>query len=330
MNLTGKTILVTGGTGSFGQAFVGALLKSYRPRKIIVFSRDELKQYDMRQKFGDPSALRFFLGDVRDQKRLHRAFDGVDIVVHAAALKQVPTLEYNPFEAIKTNVLGAENVVNEAIERGVKKVVALSTDKAVNPANLYGATKLCAEKLFISGNHYSGNHPTRFSIVRYGNVVGSRGSIVPLFLKEKGSGILPSTDERMTRICSTLDQAVALVLHALEDMKGGEIYIPKIPSMKVTDLAKALAPRARLRFIGIRPGEKLHEMLMTENESALAEDHKQWYVIRALGGVPAKNKKRKNALPEGYTYTSNANKEWLSPPEIKRLIEHALARELIL
>lgn len=259
MPVNGQTILITGGTGSFGRKFIDTLLKQHKPKKIIIFSRDELKQFEMKQQYGATNenhpVLRFFLGDVRDKERLDRAFHGVDIVIHAAALKQVPTLEYNPFEAIKTNILGAENIISAAIDRGVKKVVALSTDKAVNPINLYGATKLCAEKLFVAGNTYAGMQPTRLSVVRYGNVVGSRGSVIPFFLKQRETGVLPITDDRMTRFWITLDQAVQVVLRSLDLMQGGEIFVPKIPRMKIMDLAKAIAPACKTKIIGIRPGK---------------------------------------------------------------------------
>ena len=254
--LNGKTILVTGGTGSFGKKFTRMVLDRYDVNKLIIFSRDELKQAQMRAEFGDNPKLRFFIGDVRDKERLYRAFDGVDVVIHAAALKRVPECEYNPFEAIKTNVIGAQNIIDAAIDRGVSKIVALSTDKAVNPINLYGATKLCSDKLFIAGNSYVGSKDTRFAVVRYGNVVGSRGSVVPLFLQLKEAGKLPITDPRMTRFWITLEEGVEMVFATLEKMQGGEIFVPKIPSMKITDLAEAIAPECELEIVGIRPGEK--------------------------------------------------------------------------
>jgi len=260
-NWTDKTILLTGGTGSFGKHFCRIMLEKYNPKAIRIYSRDELKQHNMRIEFNDDERLRFFIGDVRDVDRLRRAMAGVDVVVHAAALKQVPACEYNPFEAVKTNVHGAQNIIDAAIDTGVKKVVALSTDKAVNPVNLYGATKLCSDKLFIQGNAYAGNQNTSFSCVRYGNVIGSRGSVVPLFMKQRPSGVLTVTDERMTRFWITLDQAIELVLKPFCYMEGGEIFVPRIPSMKITDLARAIGPECKIQSIGIRPGEKLHESL---------------------------------------------------------------------
>src|SRR5438876_6974295 len=257
--LNDKVVLVTGGTGSFGKKFTEIVVNRYAPRKLIIFSRGELKQFEMQQTFPESRypCMRYFIGDVRDRERLHRAFDGVDIVVHAAALKQVPAAEYNPIEPIKTNVLGAANVIDAAVDHDVKKVIALSTDKAANPINLYGATKLCADKLFVAGNSYSGRSNTRFSVVRYGNVVGSRGSVIPFFLEMKKKGKLPITDERMTRFWIKLEQGVQFVLKSLERMRGGEIFVPKIPSMRVIELAKAIAPKCPIEIVGIRPGEKL-------------------------------------------------------------------------
>jgi len=319
--LKDQVVLVTGGTGSFGQAFIKHVLATASPKKVIVLSRDEWKQSEMQKKFSDPR-LRYFLGDVRDLARLQRAFDGVDVVIHAAALKQVHTLEYNPFEAVKTNVIGSENVITAAIDQKVKKVVALSTDKAVNPLNLYGATKLCAEKLFQASNSYSGDHETIFSIVRYGNVVGSRGSVVPLFFELKASGRLPITDKRMTRFWITLEESVQLVLHALSQMKGGEIFIPKIPSMRITDLAKAIGPNCKVEEIGIRPGEKIHEILMTEDESSRALDEGECFVINPTFAWrdEVKNNKGK-ALPEGFLYSSDNNDKWLKEDEMLKMVE---------
>lgn len=318
--ITGKNILITGGTGSFGQKFVKKVLE-YDIKKVIIFSRDELKQYEMAQKIKDPR-VRFFIGDVRDKDRLYRAFDGVDIVVHAAALKQVPACEYNPFEAIKTNILGAQNVIEAAIDRGVKKVIALSTDKAASPINLYGATKLASDKLFIAANSYVGEKETRFSVVRYGNVVGSRGSVVPLFLKLKETGRLPITDERMTRFWITLDQGVQFVLTNLERMKGGELFIPKIPSMKIVDLAEAICPHCEIEYIGIRPGEKLHEVMITEDDARRTVEFDDYYIIQpdfvwwkrenVNGGKP---------VPEGFKYSSDTNRQWLSVEELKEIIQ---------
>ena len=264
-------LLVTGGTGSFGKKFVEIMLRDYRPNKIIIFSRDELKQHEMRMgSFHDPS-LRFFIGDVRDKNRLKRAMREVDVVIHAAALKQVPSCEYNPFEAVKTNILGAQNIIDAAIDCGVKKVVALSTDKAVNPVNLYGATKLCSDKIFIQGNAYTGAQDTSFSCVRYGNVIGSRGSVIPLFVKQRKQGKITITDKRMTRFWLSLEHAVDVVIKALVHMQGGEIFVPKIPSMKIVDLAEAIAPDCDIEIIGIRPGEKLHEILITEEDGRYTE-----------------------------------------------------------
>lgn len=320
MDLKGKTILVTGGTGSFGKKFVEQILRN-EIKKVIVFSRDELKQYEMAQTFTD-NRIRYFLGDVRDKDRLYRAFEDVDIVVHAAALKQVPACEYNPFEAIKTNILGAQNVIEAALDRGVKRVIALSTDKAASPVNLYGATKLASDKLFVAANSYAGNKDIRFSVVRYGNVVGSRGSVVPLFKKLKNTGKLPITDERMTRFWITLDQGVQFVLDNLQRMQGGEIFIPKIPSMKVVDLAEAICPECEIEFIGIRPGEKLHEVMITEDDARQTLEFDDYYVIqpefvwwnkeKMVGGKP---------LPEGFRYSSDTNTDWLTIDQLRRLIE---------
>jgi len=325
--LSGKVVLVTGGTGSFGQEFTEAILARYEPRKLIIFSRDELKQYEMRQRYPQ-NHVNFFLGDVRDRDRLYRAFDGVDMVVHAAALKQIPAAEYNPFEAIKTNILGAANVIDAAIDRGVEKIIALSSDKAANPINLYGATKLCADKLFVAANSYSGGKPTRFSVVRYGNVVGSRGSVIPLFLKERKSGRIPITDPRMTRFWITLEQGIDFVLHCLQRMVGGEIFIPKVPSMKVTELAMAIAPGCDLEVVGIRPGEKLHEIMVPEDDARMTLEYDDYYVIqpshpfwdtelyrKLKGGKPC---------PDGFRYSSDTNDRWLSVEELRQMIGNDL------
>lgn len=318
--MDGKTILVTGGTGSFGKKFITTVLQDYNPEKVIVFSRDELKQFEMAQDFRD-ERIRFFIGDVRDRERLYRAFDGVDIVVHAAALKQVPAAEYNPFEAIKTNILGAQNIIEASIDKGVKRVIALSTDKAANPVNLYGATKLCSDKLFVAANSYAGNKDTRFAVVRYGNVVGSRGSVVPFFKKVRETGRIPITDARMTRFWITLDQGVRFVLDNLERMHGGEIFIPKIPSMKVTDLAEAIAPGCEIDYIGIRPGEKLHEIMITEDDSRHTLEYHDYYVIQPEfpwwgkeNGVGGK------AVPDGFKYSSDNNDKWLTTQELLELV----------
>lgn len=318
--LRNSTILVTGGTGSFGKKFVKKVLE-HDVKKVIVFSRDELKQYEMAQEYNDPR-IRFFIGDVRDKDRLYRAFDGVDIVVHAAALKHVGACEYNPFEAIKTNIYGAQNVIEAAIDRGVKKVIALSTDKAAAPINLYGATKLASDKLFVAANSYVGFKDTKFSVVRYGNVVGSRGSVVPFFKKMRHTGKLPITDERMTRFWITLDQGVQFVLDNLQRMRGGEIFVPKIPSMRVVDLAKAIAPECEIEIVGIRPGEKLHEAMITEDDARRTLEFDTYYVIQpefpwwseayVEGG---------KTLPDGFKYTSDTNTQWLTVEELRELVD---------
>ena len=312
-------MLVTGGTGSFGKRFVETVLQKSRVKKLIVFSRDELKQSEMAARFKD-DRLRFFLGDIRDAGRLQRAFYGVDFVVHAAALKQVPTLEYNPFEAVLTNIIGAQNIINAAIDQKVSHVVALSTDKAVNPVNLYGATKLCFEKLFIAGNSYAGAKETRFSVVRYGNVVGSRGSVIPLFRSLRHQGVLPVTDERMTRFWITLDQGISLVLRALDQMHGGEIFVPKIPSMRMLDIIKAIAPECRTRIVGVRPGEKIHEILLTEDESSRALDLGDIFVIKPNFHWWVKDEHYEGApLPRDFRYTSDGNDWWLTPEELQAM-----------
>jgi len=279
--LNDKSILITGGTGSFGKKATEIILKKYKPRRLIIFSRDELKQFEMSQVYpmSENESIRYFIGDVRDKERLYRAFQGVDFVIHAAALKQVPAAEYNPFEAVKTNIVGAQNVINVAIDQGVKKVIALSTDKAANPINLYGATKLCADKLFIAGNAYVGREHTVFSVVRYGNVVGSRGSVIPFFLKQRETGVLPITDPRMTRFWITLEQGVEFVLWSLEHMCGGELFVPKIPSMNIMDLAKATAPECETRIVGVRPGEKIHELMITLDDARNTLEFDEFYVI---------------------------------------------------
>ncbi len=322
MNWTEQVILVTGGTGSFGKKFIEMMLAEYHPAKLIVFSRDELKQHEMRVAGFDHPSLRYFIGDVRDVERLRRAMHGVDVVVHAAALKQVPACEYNPMEAIKTNILGSSNVVEAALDAGVKKVLALSTDKAVNPVNLYGATKLAAEKLIIQSNSYAGGLATRFSCVRYGNVVGSRGSVVPIFLQQRSSGKLTVTDERMTRFWLTLEQGVRFVTRCIEKMHGGEVFVPKIPSMKIIDLARAIAPGASLEVVGIRPGEKLHEVLISEDESRSAVEMDDMFVVQ-----PSPNawfghdwQAEGQALPAGFRFGSDNNPQWLSVSQIKEMV----------
>ncbi len=315
-----KTILVTGGTGSFGKKFIKKIL-TFDVKKVIVFSRDELKQYEMAQEFKD-KRIRFFIGDVRDKDRLYRAFDGVDYVVHAAALKHVGACEYNPFEAIKTNVYGAENIIEAAIDRGVKKVIALSTDKAASPVNLYGATKLASDKLFVAANSYTGDKESAFSVVRYGNVVGSRGSVVPFFQKMKHTGTIPITDERMTRFWITLEQGVQFVIDSFNRMYGGEIFVPKIPSMKVTDLAEAIAPNCSLQYVGIRPGEKLHESMITVDDSRKTLDMGDYFVIQPdFSWWKPENGQGGKQLVEGFCYVSNTNDQWLAVEDLRRLIE---------
>src|SRR4051794_19052515 len=319
MPLAGKTVLVTGATGSFGPLFVEPVLAEHEPQSVRIFSRDELKQSELQRRFADDDRLRFLLGDIRDLPRLVRATRGVDVIVHAAALKQVPACEYNPFEAVQTNVIGAENVVSAAIENEVPVTVALSTDKAVNPVNLYGATKLCQEKITVQGNAYAADSPSRFAVVRYGNVVGSRGSVVPLFKAQAETGVITITHPDMTRFWITLEQSVQLVLHAIDAAGGGEVLIPKIPSMKVTDLADALAPGAEQRMVGIRPGEKLHEVLVTEDESRHAYELEDRYVI--LPEYPSWELKpvEGERLPPGFRYTSDTNSQWLTVDQLTDL-----------
>jgi UDP-N-acetylglucosamine 4,6-dehydratase len=319
-DLAGKVVLVTGATGSFGNAFIRRLLEEHDPASVRIFSRDELKQYDLRRKLEDDPRLRFFLGDVRSLSRLTQATRGVDVLVHAAALKQVPACEYNPYEAVQTNVIGAENIVSAAIANNVPKTIALSTDKAVNPVNLYGATKLCAEKIVVQGNAYAGDSPSRFSCVRYGNVVGSRGSVIPLFKRQVEEGLLTITDEAMTRFWITLDQAVDLVIDSLDRMQGGEVFIPRIPSMRVVDLAEAMAPGIERQTIGIRPGEKIHEVLLTEDESRHAVAFDDHYAVHPSfpfwreTAYPAGEE-----LPPGFRYTSDNNDRWLEADELRSM-----------
>ncbi|MBG0843047.1 UDP-N-acetylglucosamine 4,6-dehydratase (inverting) [Ectopseudomonas toyotomiensis] len=322
--LSDKTILVTGGTGSFGNTFVPMTLAKYNPKKIIIFSRDEMKQWDMAKKFEGDSRVRFFIGDVRDRERLYRALDGVDYVVHAAATKIVPTAEYNPFECIKTNINGAMNLIDACIDQGIKRVVALSTDKASSPANLYGATKLASDKLFVAGNSYAGGHETRMSVVRYGNVMGSRGSVIPFFMSIRDKGELPITDERMTRFMISLEEGVELVWHAFEDMEGGEIYVKKIPSMKVTDLARVLAPEAKQKVVGIRPGEKLHEQMISEEDSYYTYEYSEHYkILPAINNWNTCEKRIKDGekVAEGFIYSSDNNTEWMSDEALSAWIE---------
>jgi UDP-N-acetylglucosamine 4,6-dehydratase len=317
--LSDKTVLITGGTGSFGHAFVPLTLERFKPRKLIIYSRDEMKQWEMAKRFAGDPRLRFFIGDVRDRERLYRALDGVDLVVHAAATKIVPTAEYNPFECVKTNVIGAMNLIDACIDKGVKRVVALSTDKASSPINLYGATKLASDKLFIAGNAYSGAHDTRFSVVRYGNVMGSRGSVIPFFLSVRDSGVIPITDERMTRFMISLEQGVELVWKAFEDMVGGEIYVKKIPSMKVTDLARVVAPEAQQEIIGIRPGEKLHEQMIGVEDSLTTYEYSDYFkILPSINdwGVDSERIKEGERVAEGFVYGSDSNPEWMSDDDL--------------
>ncbi|WP_405279047.1 UDP-N-acetylglucosamine 4,6-dehydratase (inverting) [Cobetia sp. Ld8] len=319
-----STILVTGGTGSFGHMFVPMVLEKYNPKKVIIYSRDEMKQWEMAKKFAGDPRVRFFIGDVRDRDRIYRALDGVDYVVHAAATKIVPTAEYNPFECVKTNVQGAMNLIDACIDKGVKKVVALSTDKASSPINLYGATKLTSDKLFVAGNSYAGGHDTRFAVVRYGNVMGSRGSVIPFFMSIRDKGVLPITDNRMTRFMISLEQGVELVWHAFEDMEGGEIYVKKIPSMKVTDLGRVVAPEARQEVVGIRPGEKLHEQMIGAEDAYYTYEYPEHFKI-----LPAINSWDQDAnrikdgkkVPEGFVYSSDNNADWMSDDELDAWID---------
>lgn len=323
--LQNKSILITGGTGSFGKNFLRYILANSQAKRVVVFSRDELKQSQMQAEFKDDNRVRFFIGDVRDLPRLQRSFRGIDIVVHAAALKQVPTLEYNPFEAVKTNIIGTQNVIEAAIDQGVEKVVLISTDKAVQPVNLYGSTKLCAERLFISGNSYTGGK-TKFSCVRYGNVIGSRGSIVETLLKNKESGKVYITDERMTRFWITLADSFQLVLFALQEMVGGEIFIPKIPSMKLTDLFAVLAPQASREVMGMRPGEKLHEALLTKEESSHTVELEKYFVIMPefsfSGADYKKYSQQGKKLEAGWQYTSDGNSHWLTTSDLKNITDN--------
>jgi UDP-N-acetylglucosamine 4,6-dehydratase len=323
-----KSILVTGGTGSFGKAFIKTVLENYKPRRLVVFSRDELKQYEMQQDFNSP-VIRYFIGDVRDRERLMQAMRGIDYVVHAAAMKQVPAAEYNPIECIKTNIYGAENVVHAALDQGVDKVIALSTDKAANPINLYGATKLASDKLFVAANNLAGGHRTRFAVVRYGNVVGSRGSVVPLFkrLVAEGAKELPITDERMTRFWITLPQGVDFVIKGFHRMQGGELFVPKIPSARMPDLVEAMAPGAKTKLIGIRPGEKLHEVMCPQDDSHLTLEFDDHYVIRPtiifteeMNYIVNKLGEQGKAVAQGFEYSSGTNPHFLSVSELRKLV----------
>jgi UDP-N-acetylglucosamine 4,6-dehydratase (inverting) len=326
MMLSNSTIFITGGTGSFGNSFVPMTLEKYNPKKLIIYSRDEMKQWEMAKKFQGDERVRFFIGDVRDRERLYRALDGIDFVIHAAATKIVPTAEYNPFECVKTNIYGAMNVVDACIDKGVKRCVALSTDKASQPINLYGATKLCSDKLFIAGNSYVGGKNTRFSIVRYGNVMGSRGSVIPFFIEQARTGELTITDERMTRFMISLEQGVELVWHAFNDMEGGEIYVKKIPSMKLTDIAKAVSETAKQKIIGIRPGEKLHEQMIGVEDASFTYEYKDHFKIlpqihewsidpyRIKDGIPVR---------EGFSYSSDNNTEWMTVETLRKWLKNS-------
>jgi UDP-N-acetylglucosamine 4,6-dehydratase len=320
---SGKSIVVTGGTGSFGHAFASMTLAQFNPKRLVIYSRDEMKQWEMAKKFKDDPRVRFFIGDVRDRDRLYRALDGIDYVVHAAATKIVPTAEYNPFECVKTNINGAMNLIDACIDKGVKRVVALSTDKASSPVNLYGATKLASDKLFVAGNSYAGGHNTRFSVVRYGNVMGSRGSVIPFFLSIRDQGVLPVTDERMTRFMISLEQGVELVWHAFNDMVGGEIYVKKIPSMTVMDLACAVAPEAKIEIVGIRPGEKLHEQMISPEDSIYTYEYPEYFkILPAIHNWDSSAERIKDGkrVPEGFDYSSNNNPEWMSIAEAQAWI----------
>lgn len=324
-----KVVLVTGGTGSFGHAFLKMTLQNFSPKKVIVFSRDEMKQWEMAQSYSDDKRVRFFIGDVRDKDRLSRALDGVDYVVHAAATKIVPTAEYNPFECVKTNIDGAMNLIDACLDRGVKRVIALSTDKASSPINLYGATKLASDKLFVAANSYSGKNSTKFSVVRYGNVMGSRGSVIPYFMSVRHEGVLPITDERMTRFMISLEQGVEIVWHAFEDMEGGEIYVKKIPSMRVIDLARTLSPTAKLDYVGIRPGEKLHEQMIGEEDAIHTYEYQNYYkILPAIYDWSSSPKRIKDGkkVSEDFRYTSDRNEYWMSVAELNEWIECNLER----
>ena len=322
--LSNNSILVTGGTGSFGHTFVPMTLAKYCPRRLVIYSRDEMKQWEMAKLYANDPRVRFFIGDVRDKERLSRALDGIDFVVHAAATKIVPTAEYNPFECVKTNIIGAMNLIDACIDRGVKRVVALSTDKASSPANLYGATKLASDKLFVAGNSYAGAHETRFGVVRYGNVMGSRGSVIPFFLSIADKGVLPITDPRMTRFMITLEQGVELVWHAFEDMVGGEIYVKKIPSMVITDVATATVPGARHEVVGIRPGEKLHEQMIGAEDALHTYEYPEHFkilpAIHSWSQDPYRIKDGKK-VAENFNYSSDNNIEWMSIEQLKAWID---------
>ena len=327
--LTNSSILITGGTGSFGNAFIPMTLAAYNPRRIVIFSRDEMKQWEMAKKFESDERVRFFIGDVRDRERLYRAMDGIDFVVHAAATKIVPTAEYNPFECVKTNINGAMNVIDACIDKGVKRVVALSTDKASSPINLYGATKLASDKLFIAGNSYAGGNGTRFSVVRYGNVMGSRGSVIPFFASVKKNGTIPITDPRMTRFMISLEEGVRQVWFAFDDMEGGEVYVKKIPSMNIVDIANAIAPGAKQEVIGIRPGEKLHEQMIGRDDAFFTYEYDDYFkILPAINdwGVCEKRIKNGERVSENFEYTSNNNMAWMSAEQLGQWINANLEK----
>jgi UDP-N-acetylglucosamine 4,6-dehydratase len=323
--LNDRNILITGGTGSFGKKATEMITKKYKPRRLVIFSRDELKQFEMSQIFSvdEYPYIRYFIGDVRDKERLNRAFYGIDYVIHAAAMKQVPAAEYNPFEAVKTNIIGAQNVINVAIDQGVKKVMALSTDKAANPINLYGATKLCSDKLFIAGNSYGSHKETIFSVVRYGNVVGSRGSVIPFFMKFKDNGYLPITDPNMTRFWITLEQAVEFVLVCLENMCGGELFVPKIPSMNIMDLARAIAPQCETRVVGVRPGEKIHELMISRDDARQTLELENFYVIQPQFNYWSRRSSWTDGrqMPEDFEYSSGTNEWRLSITDMQEMLK---------
>jgi len=335
--LNNKTILVTGGTGSFGKKFIQTILEDYEPKKVIVYSRDELKQFEMQQQWPDnndttmnpENPMRYFIGDVRDYHRLKMSMEGVDVVIHTAALKQVPAAEYNPFEAVKTNIIGGQNVIDAAIAQGVKKVIALSTDKAAAPINLYGATKLTSDKLFIAANNYKGDHEIKLSVVRYGNVMGSRGSVIPFFIKQKEKGVLSITDKRMTRFNITLQYGVDFVLQCLDKMWGGELFVPKIPSYKILDVAKAVAPDCKYEIVGIRPGEKLHEEMITKTDALNCVEFEKYFVILPSTQLWDTDKFRKESNSSigkmceyGFSYNSGTNKDFLTDNDLKELIKN--------
>ncbi|HUB01707.1 MAG TPA: UDP-N-acetylglucosamine 4,6-dehydratase (inverting) [Terriglobales bacterium] len=321
LNWQQESVLITGGTGSFGKKFVEIMLREYQPHRLVVFSRDELKQHEMRSSGFDHASMRYFIGDVRDVERLKRALSGITVVIHAAALKQVPACEYNPFEAIQTNIMGGRNVIDAAIDQGVRRILALSTDKAVNPINLYGATKLCAEKMFVQANSYAGPQNTRFSCARYGNVVGSRGSVIPIFLEQRRAGKITITDPRMTRFWLTLEQGVRFVIRCIEQMQGGEIFVPRIPSMRLLDLAETVAPGCEIEYIGIRPGEKLHEVLVSDDESRQTVSTDEMFIIKpSHPWWSSENWVHGKPLPEGFRYSSDSNEQWLTRQQLEELI----------